>query len=185
MTDNTRNELLTKWLDGEITGSERAVVEEAFQADADFCAEAQSLQEMRGLLAEDSGDVLPHGDFFNSQLTRRIERESFAPVDEKPARQSWLQRLILPIAFGGMAASFLFGMMAAPNAVVPAASSVTATVYSPAGNVTAEVIDSSQGSTVIVLNGLDAIPDDIDLVASAPSDSRGDTARVSAIATIK
>lgn len=172
---NANEEMLTRWLDDELSADERAEFEARLAGDDELRAEAEALTAMRAALVSTPAEEMPHGEFFNSQLLRRIERED-AAVAETPIQTGtpvkWWQRMLLPAAFAGMAACFFLGLMLAPaDTGVPNA--LVATVYSPTGDVTAEVIQNSQGPTVIVLDGLEAIPDSVEIAfTEAPAAPR-------------
>ena len=176
MNENRKEELLTRWMDGVLSAAEQSEWEPYLAEHPELEAEREAFQTLRAELraAVPASVEPPYPDFFNTHLERLI-RESRSALGEeaKPAPGVWrmLSWWLAPAAAAALVLAFLLGMqLGGPQdggVVVSAGVSVPA-VYSPIASVEAEAVtDKSFGGTVIGLEGLDAIPNSVDLFQAA------------------
>lgn len=168
MNTNPDEETLALWLDDELTGESLAAVESWAIHQPDQLAARDEIRNWQSLLARTvpSIEEPPHPDFFNSRIQQAI-RETSLKVTRKP---SYWNAWFMPLAAcAGMALSFWIGTqsntpkMEYDVAGAPKAIPVEPIVYTPEKGVEAEWFASSNASaTVIVLNGVAAIPDTTD-----------------------
>jgi anti-sigma factor RsiW len=172
MNTNPDEATLALWLDDELTGSELAAVEAWAAGQPEQLAAREEVRRWRKMiaLAVPASEEPPFPDFFNSRIQQAIQapptaKSTAAPAKERSIWRSWL----LPLtACAGMALAFWVGKQsqAVPEYDVsnaPRAIPVEPMVYTPETGVKAEWFASSKASaTVIVLNGVTAIPDSTD-----------------------
>jgi len=176
MKNKPNQDLLSKWMAGELEGDQLAQVEawaDANPSEAESEAGKFSLELSSVIPAEVEP---PYPEFFNSKLQHEIEElERTAATPVKPTGISLMQKLrwlFAPAAAGAMALCFYAGTKVATPATSTGTTPVAevskeAEIYVPNGGVTAAVFDS-QEAEVIVLDGLEPIPDSLDIV-SAPA----------------
>ena len=178
MNENRKEELLTRWMDGVLSEAEQSEWEPYLAKHPGLEAERETFQALRAEVraAVPASVDPPYPDFFNTHLERLI-RESRSALGEeaKPAPGVWqlLSWWLAPAAAAALVLAFLLGMrLGGPQdvGVVAAAGVSVPAVYSPITSVQAEAVtDETIGGTVIVLRGLDAIPNSVDLFqASTP-----------------
>ena len=124
----------------------------------------------------------PYAEFFNSRISRVIREQ--APESSPVTRRGFSWRaLFLPLAAcAGMVLAFIAGTKmttpATPQinvAAIPRAIPVEPILYTPERGVEAEWISNSEASaTVIVLSGVDAIPDETDFSETVSLKSAGE-----------
>ena len=180
MNTKTGEDMLARWLEDGLDGEERA----AFEASLDDAGRWRECRESVRAWRREVASVLPadeeplYPEFFNHRI-----RQAIASAGQEAAptqRQSWIQRwrhLWMPAgALTGMALSFWLGMRSVPPAANLAGNSAPPpappqveeifqlpAVYTPERGVDAERFTSDGASaTVIVLEGLDAVPDAVD-----------------------
>ena len=165
--DDTR---LALWLEDELEGEELAAFEKWVAGNPELLAAREDARRWRAMMAQNiPADVEPpYADFFNHRIQKSIpDLQPAAPVASRPrfSLRSWL----MPIAAcAGMVLAFQLGLKkAAPPEIdvtgAPRAIPVEPVLYIPENGVEAEWFDSrSAFATVIVLDGVQAIPDDID-----------------------
>lgn len=166
-TDN--EELLARWLDGELNEVERAAFEARLAADPSLRAEAEAMKEISTALHQgfQRQVEVPHADFFNSQIQQRIDELRRDEARAKPETEA------LPAGlFGWFAKKWLVAGAAAAClllAVMQLGQSGNATVvlstYAPNGGVLTNTFHSDAAdATVLMLDGLAALPADRKLV---------------------
>jgi len=161
---------LALWLDDELTGSDLASVEAWAATQPEQLAAREEIRRWREMVTSNMAASVepPYPDFFNSRILQSIREQ--APVPTPPEKKPLLWKSwFMPIAAcAGMAFTFWAGMktQAVPEidvAGAPRAIPVDPVVYTPENGVNAEWFTSSEASaTVIVLNGINAIPDSMD-----------------------
>ncbi len=177
---------LAAWFEGQLDADLHANMNAYLAEHPELIAQKEAFALSAQVLREKSPASIepPYPDFFNSQVQKRIREERHAAeapakVAEPKKGASWLS-WFLPAA---AAASFEFFAgtkfcPAAPAVVktpVPAATQNDA-LYTPYGDVDAQVTHSNKtGSTVIVLDGLEAIPDNVDIVTNRRADQIDET----------
>lgn len=149
-----------------MTAAERASFEERLKRDPVLAKDAGELRAMSaGIRAHLPAELaVPHADFFNSQIQVRIAQME---TDDTRAREaaaaagsSWLQWLRQPwLAAAGAVALAIVGFVALrPGAENPAESSILSS-YTPNAGVHARTFhDAAADATVLMLDGLDAVP---------------------------
>ena len=168
---------LALWLDDELEDVDLAAFEASLAKHPEHFAAREDLRRWRRTVAAvmPKSEEPPHADFFNSRISRVI-RESVpepSPAASK-GRFSWRSFLMPVAACAGMVLAFMGGVKYRPGppeidvAGAPKAIPVDPIMYTPDSAVKAEWFASSDASaTVIVLDGVDAIPDVIDFSETA------------------
>lgn len=159
---------LALWLDDELIGEQLATVNAWAMNEPEQLAARDQVRNWRTLVARTIPAVEepPYPDFFNSRIQQAI-RETVPEFTKKNAFwKSWLMPLA---ACAGMVMSFWIGAKSNHPSIdydvagAPKAIPVEPVVYTPEKGVEAEWFTSSHASaTVIVLNGVAAIPDTTD-----------------------
>ena len=176
MNTNPDEVRLARWLDDELLGEELASFEAWVADHPEHFAAREEIRRWKGMVASaiPAGEEPPYADFFNTRVMRQIrESEAVASAAPVPRRFSWRSLLMPVAACAGMLVAFQLGLrmhgepvgrMAGRQAPAPlAAAQPTPVVYVPEKGVKAEYFTSEDASaTVIVLNGVDAIPDTTD-----------------------
>lgn len=188
MNTNPDETKLALWLEDELTGEEQATFEAMFGHHPEHLAAREEVRRWRKMMREalPAVEEPPHAEFFSARIARSIREEGQAAgmAPERKKTISW-QGWWMPLAAcAGMAFAFFLGQKTQPDvpeinvAGAPKAIPVEPIVYTPDGDVDAEWFDSSEASaTVIVLNGVDAIPDTMDFTetAAAPAEREIDS----------
>lgn len=184
MNTNPDEATLALWLDDELTGSELAAVEAWATGRPEQLAARDGIRRWRETMASaiPASEEPPYPDFFNSRVLKSIRDQ--APKAEISARRaSWKSWWMRATACAGMALAFWLGKksQSVPEydvANAPRAIPVEPVVYTPENGVNAEWFASAKASaTVIVLNGVTAIPDNMDFseTAAVPMDREIDS----------
>ncbi len=170
MNTNPDDATLALWLDDELTGEQLAAVEAWATSQPEQMAVREEIRRWRVTMAAaiPASVEPPYPDFFNSRVLQAIrEQKPKADVAVKNPF-SWKSRLMPMVACAGMVMAFWIGKKSrtAPDYDVvnaPRAIPVEPVVYTPESGVKAEWFASTKASaTVIVLNGVTAIPDATD-----------------------
>lgn len=163
--DETR---LALWLDDELTGTDLAEMDAWAATRPEQLAAREELRSFRNMMAANlpASEEPPYPDFFLSRVNQGIRDLQAAEAPAKPAAtvpfwKSWIMPLA---ACAGMVLAFGIGKRSNDTAgtltLVP---SVSPVVYTPEEGVDAEWFASTgAGANVIVLQGVDAIPDSTD-----------------------
>ncbi len=175
MNTNPDETRLALWLDDELKGTELAEMEAWAANNPEQLAAREELRGYRALMEENIPASIepPYPDFFLTRVNQGIrdfqmeEVKSAPPVSassRSSSRSFWKSWLMPAAACAGMVFAFGIGKQnrepAQKLAVVP---SLTPVVYTPEEGVDAEWFASSNaGATVIVLEGVSAIPDSTD-----------------------
>ncbi len=170
-------ELFCKWVDDCLTPEEQLVVDAAAKDDPSLLEEMASIRELNTQVkAEFPASIEPpYPDFFNTQVMNRIrdeEKKISAPVSS--GKNPWWSK----IGFGWVPASALAVVLAffagsrmnhftdGPEL----AQKILPSVYTPEEKHGARVIADSQGDVAaIVMEGLDAIGDEVDFAEANAS----------------
>ncbi len=180
MNPNPDEQLLARWLDGELDARERASFEARLQTDSDLRAEADSFKSLRDTLQAGFPKIeeVPHADFFNSQIQERIaqlrnEEAKAAPAKAAPSLFSWLTKPWL--LAGATAACALLALLQWQTGGDVA--TVVLSTYAPNSGVKAATYHSNEANaTILMLDGLDAMPADKKLVGYRVHHSETDQA---------
>lgn len=169
--------LLALWLDDELEGEELARVESWALTQPDQLAAREETRAWKKMMAAalPSAEEPPYPDFFNSRVEREIRALQARPEPAAPvARPSFWRWLFPATAFAGMALAFWVGTQAhgpARGAVTAKAGqndAATPVWYTPEQGVNAEWVKGpGTSSTVILLQGVNAIPDTLDFTETA------------------
>jgi anti-sigma factor RsiW len=166
-TDN--EELLARWLDGELNETERTAFEAQLEHDPSLRAEAEAMKQVSAALHQgfQRQVEVPHADFFNSQIQQRIDELRREESQASPAREAASEGL-----FGWFAKKWIIAGAAAACLVVAAMqigqtgnATVVLSTYAPNNSVHANTYHSDDAdATVLMLDGLAAVPADRKLV---------------------
>ncbi|HIG82561.1 MAG TPA: hypothetical protein EYG40_11855 [Verrucomicrobia bacterium] len=161
-----KEELVTRWIDGELTPGQELEFKKIEELDLDFCASFKAASEdvREALRSEFNSEVeVPHGDFFNSQIEKRI-RQSYVKESQATgvlgAAIIWIKS---PFTWAAASAFCLLLFLSNKNLDQGIGSTVVST-YSPDPSVSivSAGYNEEAGATVIKLEGLERIPDDTD-----------------------
>lgn len=176
MKKERTEELFVKWMDGVLTPEEDRELSSLFADDPGIKEELIAIRSVTSWVAQEVPASVepPYGDFFNSQLMRKID---LAREGRRPAHRAgeWWRSLgwaWAPVGVLALVLSFFAGhrlgnpgrgervVVGAPG---PVESIALPTVYSVGESLDAEVIADADGQVAaIVVNGIEAIRDDID-----------------------
>lgn len=184
---------LTQWIDGELQGEELRRVDAWAKDHPELLTERDAIRLMNAQLQEHLPASVdpPYPDFFNQRILRTIEEEK--RLDQQSSRSGsqstsassrFWQWLAAPMAAAAMAICFFlgaqFGHSPAPSNLISGGgqsaivASSEASVYTPDGAVHADVFTSAAAdATVIVLEGLADIPDEMEMAGSPVSRPSG------------
>lgn len=160
---------LTLWMDGQLEGEDLQHMEAWAQQHPELLAERDAIQAM----SQNIKDAVPNSvepqypDFFNQRIMNAIQETSTpAPAAQKSSGSFW-RWLAAPLAAGAMALCFYLGTQVSTQDTGAAGQSlatVSPTVYTPDSGVQADIfVDTEQAATVIVIEGLQDIPDDLEM----------------------
>ncbi len=161
--DHLNEDLLTRWVDGQLTPEETARVAEQTAQSPELLRDKHAARQIGTLLREHLPVSLdpPSPEFFTSSIMEEIRRELPAaparPV--RPSRWEWLRApWFAPLASAAaVAVAFVVWDHRAAPAVAPG---LLAQTYTPDPKVTASTYYSEEAeATVIDLQNLDAVPD--------------------------
>lgn len=172
------DESLALWMDGELEGAALERVEAWVADHPELLAERDAARALgEQLRAHIAADVEPpYPEFFNQKILRTIAdeaNESTGEANESSGWRAWWQWLSAPVAvplsLAAMALCFYLGTQMGSGTAVPLDERVVvsaASVYTPDGTVHADMFRSSDAdATVIVLEGLEALPDELEMAA--------------------
>jgi hypothetical protein len=169
-------ERLGRWLEDELSGAEREQVEAWVAEHPDWLAWRDETRTWKQTLGQvlPAEQAPPAAEFFEARI-RRMVREERAPGGRRPLRQDGARRWgggwWLPAAAAGMALCFWAGMRVAPATDRGS----TPMVYTPEQGVEAEVFESDGADAmVIVLDGVQAIPDSFEIPDRAAREGETD-----------
>jgi len=166
---------LARWLEDELEGDELAAIEAWVSGHPEHLAERERVRKWRAMIsgAVPAAEEPPYPDFFNSRVAQAIKESTPQPAVATKTRAGWIKFLMPAAACAGMMLTFWLGTKTHSGPVevdvtgAPKAIPVEPLVYTPEKGVEAECFSSSKASaTVIVLNGVDAIPDETDFSGS-------------------
>lgn len=166
---------LALWLDDELTGEKLAAVEAWASSNPGQIEAREEVRRWRATVASaiPACEEPPYPDFFNSRILQSIAEQS-PKVEQAPRKSFRWNSWFMPVtACAGMALAFWVGTQTSGTqefdvAGAPKAIPVEPMVYTPEKGVQAEWFASNKASaTVIVLNGVTAIPDAMDFSDTA------------------
>ena len=172
------DQLLARWLDNELSPEERTQFESMLAADPALREEAESMKKLGDALRANVTfeREVPHADFFNSQIQEAVSAEQRAQARSKGGATnatSWFSWLRTPWAFAGAAAVLALGFFLLRG---EAARTEVVSLYAPNTGVQASVsYNEDAGATVLLLEGLEAVPADHNIVGMNVHHSETDT----------
>lgn len=173
MNINPDEARLALWLEDELHGEELAAFEQSIAYRPELHAARAEARRWRELMAEaiPASEEPPYPDFFNHKVAQSIRKLDAPPTAASRVEHGFSWRSIfMPLAAcAGMAMAFwlggerMAGQFEIDVAGAPRAIPVEPILYTPDSGVSAEWFASAEASaTVIVLNGVEAIPDAMD-----------------------
>lgn len=162
--DHLNEDLLTRWVDGQLTPEEAALVAEQSAQSPELLRDKQAAMQIGTLLREHLPVSLepPSPEFFTSSIMEEIRRELPAAAPATAARPSplwgWLRApWFAPLA---SAAAVAVVFLVWNHRETSSAPGLLAQTYTPDPKVTASTYYSEEAeATVIDLQNLDAVPD--------------------------
>lgn len=191
MNTNPDEAALALWLDDELEGGDLAAVEAWAATRPEQLAAREEVRRWRAMMASaiPASEEPPYPEFFNSRVLQSIREQ--APKAAVAAKKSflWKSWLMPTAACAGMVLTFWVGTKTRTTADInvagaPKAIPVEPVVYTPESGVKAEWFASKKASaTVVVLDGVTAIPDATDFSATVdvPMDRESDSTADSAV----
>lgn len=176
MNTNPDENTLALWLDDELQGEELAAVNAWAENHPEHLAAREETRRWRKMIASavPASEEPPAAEFFNGRIAHAIQSATVEPTTLAKRRIAWRSVLMPLAACAGMVLAFWIGVRTnsgTPEIDVtgaPRAIPVEPIVYTPDRGVNAEWFKSQEASaTIIVLNGVDAIPDSMDFSATA------------------
>ena len=165
MNTDPDESLIVRWMDGELSENERVQMENWAADKPDILA----LREQQPVLREGLRHEQPHGDFFVSQVMRKIEREAAQPepaLQHAPGLGERLMRYFIPASFALMAFSFWLGTAISKGSSGEGAVASVGELYTADSRVQARLEGGGDDPTVIVLSGWETESDALELVHS-------------------
>jgi hypothetical protein len=176
MNTNPDDPRLAMWLDDELHGDDLAAFESRTDNLTELIAARAEVRRWRAVIASavPATQEPPYPDFFNARVERAIRQPMAHPARQRKRWWFLRQAVLMPVAAcAGMAFTFWLGHQSQPQSIevvvegAPRAIPVEPFVYVPETGVKAERFASAGAeATVIVLNGVAAIPDDTDFSKS-------------------
>ena len=178
MNTKPDDELLALWVEDELSGEMLSSVDAWASTQSEWLELREQARSWESLVdgVLPASEEVPHAEFFNARIHREIEMEQVSePVSEPDSnvvpiggRPKWVW--FMPAA---AAAGMIFGFMigrGGPESVTDGApmpvASLAPVLYTPTKGVKAEYV-ASDDATVIVLAGVDAIPDSWEIPETA------------------
>lgn len=164
------DQLLARWLDGELSADERTRFEAMLAADPVLREEAESMRQLGDLLRAHVvlDRPVPNADFFNSQIQEQITADQRAEERSKVpvvagAGSSWLGWFRSPWMLVGAAAMLAVGLLVFQSDSGPQTQVLS--FYAPQQGIQASTYHNHDaGATVLILDGLEAIPAEREIV---------------------
>ncbi len=161
-----KEELVTRWIDGELSPDQELEFKQLEESDPDFCASFKAASEdlRESLLSEFHSEMeVPHGDFFNSQIEKRIQQSYTKESESSSVLSAAIIWIKSPFTWVAASAFCLLLVLSNKNLDQGIGSTVVST-YSPDPSVSivSAGYNEEAGATVIKLEGLERIPDDTD-----------------------
>ena len=167
MIPPSEDHTLIRWIDGEMNETERKAFEESLKSDTALAKEAKDLRALSSSLRAHlpAEMTVPHADFFNSQIGVRIAQMDLDQVRTKSTEATWMSLIRWMrqpwFATAGAAALAILGFIFFRPSGDVAAQSMILSSYTPDTRIQARAFHvDGAGATVLLLDGLDAIPAD-------------------------
>ncbi|MBB5033671.1 anti-sigma factor family protein [Prosthecobacter vanneervenii] len=168
MKTPTDDHELIRWIDGEMNEAERAQFEERLKQEPELDTEARKMRCLSDTLRAHMPAVMrvPHADYFNTQIGVRITQMALDDARARTTTSGWgtqlLQWFRQPwFAMAGAAALAVLCFMAMNPVGSGPSGSMILSSYTPNTHVQARTYhDQNADATVLMLDGLDAMPAD-------------------------
>lgn len=160
MNTKPDHEMLMLWLEDELSEAEQRNVDAWALQQPDWLEKREESRRWRRQLSSirAAEAEIPCGEFFQQRVMRAIERDRAAQV-EPTATAARPARFRVPTT---LAAALVIGFFAGALWYQQSPRSKVLLTYTPAEGVKADFYESSPAKgTVIVLNGVEALPDDL------------------------
>ncbi|MGJ8672365.1 hypothetical protein [Rubritalea sp.] len=165
------NATIQSWLNGELEGGALREMEAWAEEHAEELEMEMGWQPLGQEITEivPANEQPPHADFFNERVKLHALAADEEVTPAKPA-SFWqkLNWLLAPTAIAGVALGFYLGSSVDSTDTAVAYTLQAEEVYTPVKGVSSEVVES-ESATIIVLEGLDEIPESIDIVMGESS----------------
>ncbi len=157
-------QLLGRWLDGELSVEECATFEALMAADPELREQAAAMKAMGDSLRSHVPfeREVPHADFFNAQIQEAIAAEQRA-ADRATSRKqgSWLDWLRSPWMLAGATAALAAGFFLLQTQAPTSDRTQILSYYVPNDTITTKAFYSKDAdATVLMLDGLKPLPSD-------------------------
>ena len=159
-------ELITRWIDGELNPKEKIEFEKLYDARPDFYnslrAEANASKDLLKRSFEFEKEI-PYGDFFNNQIRKKIQSDDFDSDSSSGFLFDVLVWLRSPFTWAATACFIAF-VLVNPQSGVNGEDNIIVSTYSPDPSVSivSAEFNEKANATVIVLEGLEPVPDETD-----------------------
>ena len=159
-------ELITRWIDGELDPKEKIEFEKLYDARPDFYnslrAEANASKDLLKISFEFEKEI-PYGDFFNNQIRKKIQSDDFDSDSSSGFLFDVLAWLRSPFTWAATACFIAF-VLVNPQSGVKGEDNIIVSTYSPDPSVSivSAEFNEKANATVIVLEGLEPVPDETD-----------------------
>lgn len=158
MNTNPDNQTLLLWLEDELASDAQARIDQWAAAQPEWLAKRDAARQWRSQLSRvmATSDAMPQGEFFQAQILRSIATSTTVTVPAASSSSS-MRKWWMPLS---VAAAMVFGFFGGTQWQEKPQRATTLVTYTPAEGVRAEFYESSPAEgTVIVLNGMAALPD--------------------------
>ncbi len=172
MNTNPDEKKLARWLDDELSGKELAGMDTWAASQPEQLAAREELRSFRRMMAENipATEEPPYPDFFQSRIHQGIRelqvhnQHAASRSAHGGVKSSFWKIWVMPAAACvGMILAFGIGTQTREATLSTDAGSTAPTVYTPEEGVNAEWFSSTRAdASVIVLQGVSAIPDSTD-----------------------
>ena len=175
MNQERKEQLITLFVDGRLSDDEKAEWEKAVAEDPSLREQAEAASEIANLMRSEipASQEPPYPEFFNSQVLKRIRDEAAdpsAPEADAPSPfsldgvLSWIRSPLTLAAAAVIVLSFVVKNLLAPPGTVISDRTIVQAVYAPdAGVEVSTTFDEGASACVILLDGLAAIPEDVEV----------------------
>lgn len=168
MKTPTDDHELIRWIDGEMNETESARFEERLKQDPALSTEARKMRALSDTLrAHMPAEMrVPHADYFNTQIGVRITQMALDDARARTTTPGWSTQLMQWFrqpwfALAGAAALAVLCFMVMNPAGSDSSGSMILSSYTPNTHVQARTYhDQNADATVLMLDGLDAMPAD-------------------------
>lgn len=173
MNTQPDNVELALWLEDEMSADELASFQQRGEISPEHFAERERLRNWKSLMGRGFPSEIepPYPDFFNARVAKEIRAAQMLPPQAFAKKTSWRAWLLPPSALAALALAFwLGGMMQGSGKRDQQISQIPAprpSFYVPEEGVKAELVGNSRTATVIVLQGVQPISNELTLTDTA------------------